>query len=213
MSVKKFVQTMPTRIVAVVWLGCAPMSAQVLVVDQASGTTDEVVVNATRLPDSQIAQSFTPSLSAVGFVQFQTSIFAISSGEVVIINLRQDAYNGPIISSTDPVILLNKATEINTFYYPANIPVSPGQRYYFEPVLLSAGPLDVAYKFPSSYPGGEAWNNGVPSGEASDYWFREGIVVPEPVGVWLLLLGGGLFVWHRAGWRRARRGTVCVAGD
>jgi hypothetical protein len=168
-----------------------------LVVDQASGALDEVVTTGTRLPDNQIAQSFTPSLSAVGYVQLQTSIFASSSGETLIINLRQGAYNGPIVSSTTPVFLINKITQVNTFYYPDNISVTPGQFYFFEPVLLSAGSLDIGYKFPSSYAGGEAWNNGLPSGDTSDYWFREGIVVPEPSTGLLLLLGACLFVLVR----------------
>jgi PEP-CTERM motif len=175
-----------------------------LVVDQASGTNDEIVLNGTQLPDNQIAQSFTPSLSAVGFVQFSVVVPANPGNDAVtfMVNLRQVAYNGPIISSTDPVVLVNHSIQIGTFYFPDNIPVTPGQLYFFEPVLLSAGFLDVGYKFPSSYPGGEAWNNGFPSGNASDYWFREGVVVPEPGTVWLVLVGGGALLWR---WRIGRK--------
>ncbi len=172
--------------------------AQGLLVDQASGTLDEVVTVTTQIPDNQIAQSFTPSLSAVGFVQFSEVVPAFPGNNAVTftVNLREGAYNGPILSSTTPVVLVNHFTQIGTFFYPANIPVTPGQLYFFEPVLQSAGFLDVGYKFPSSYPAGEAWNNGLPSGDASDYWFREGIVVPEPVTIWLLLLGSGVFIWR-----------------
>jgi hypothetical protein len=167
---------------------------QGFIVDQASGTADEIVTVATVIPDNQIAQSFTPLIPAVGLVQLQTSIFASSSGETLIINLRQGAYNGPIVSSTDPVFLINKITQVNTFYYPDNISVTPGQLYFFEPVLLSAGSLDIGYKFPSSYPGGEAWSNGGIAG--GDYWFREGVIVPEPGSVWLLLFGSAVFIWR-----------------
>src|SRR5213082_2715714 len=86
------------------WLAQTPLCAQGFLVDRASGTLDEVVTGTTRLSDDQIAQSFTPSLSAVGFVQFSDVISAASSGETLVINLRQGAYNGPIISSTDPVV-------------------------------------------------------------------------------------------------------------
>ncbi|PYJ96451.1 MAG: hypothetical protein DME23_20650 [Verrucomicrobia bacterium] len=54
--------------------------AQGLLVDQASGTTGEFIQNFTQIPDNQIAQSFTPSLSAVGFVQFQTFVFDDNNG-------------------------------------------------------------------------------------------------------------------------------------
>jgi hypothetical protein len=129
------------------------------VVDQASGTTDELIQVFTLIPDNQIAQSFTPSLSAVSFVQLQ----------------------------------------IGTFYYPENVAVTSGQLYFFEPVLLSPGSLDIGYKNPSSYLGGDAWNNGLQ--DTGDYWFREGIVVPEPGTVW--------FAWasaasSSAGCRRER---------
>src|SRR6266700_2461990 len=173
---KSLKQVGPT--VLILWLTTADALGQgFLVVDQSSGTTDEVVTVATVIPDNQIAQSFSPLIADVGFVQLQTSIFAISSGETLVINLRQGAYNGPLVSSTDPVFLINKITQVITFYFPANIPVTPNQLYFFEPVVLSAGSLDIGYKFPSSYPGGEAWNNGLPSGDTADYWFREGVVV------------------------------------
>src|SRR6266496_4374712 len=94
-----------------------------LVVDQASGTADEVIQVSTGIPDNQIAQSFTPLIPAVGFVQLQTGIFAISSGETLVINLRQGAYNGAIIGSTTPEFLVNKFIEVNTFYFPGEVAV------------------------------------------------------------------------------------------
>jgi hypothetical protein len=185
-------------------LGCVlnptPMLGQgTLLVDQASGTLDELIQVFTLIPDNQIAQSFTPSLSAVGFVQLQTVTFQDNNGAGVVfaVNLRQGTYNGPIVSSTDPVVLIRGPIQVGTFSYPDNIPVTPGQRYVFEPVLLSAGSLDIGYKNPSSYLGGDAWNNGLQ--DTGDYWFREGIVVPEPGPVWLFLLGGVLLFYRRTG--------------
>src|SRR5437764_4139070 len=174
MTLRKFEQAGLT--VLILCLAGVNLFAQGLLVDQASGTTGEFIQNFTQIPDNQIAQSFTPSLSAVGFVQFQTYVFDDNNGAGVVfaVNLREGGYNGPIIGSSTPVVMVNKlVTQIGTFYYPDNIPVTAGQRYFFEPVLLSLGSMDFGYKFPSSYPGGEAWNNGVPSGETADYWFRE----------------------------------------
>src|SRR5438874_1133118 len=82
---------------------------QGLIVDQASGTIDEVLTIGTQIPPNQIAQSFTPSLSAVGFIQFSEFVPGNPGNDDVTfaVNLRADAYNGPILSSTDPVILAN----------------------------------------------------------------------------------------------------------
>ena len=165
---------------------------QGLLVDQASGTTADALSQYTRLPDNQIAQSFTPSFSAVGFVQFSELLPAGVGGNNQVtfaVNLRSGAYNGPIISSTDPVILVNHFGQFGTFYFPSNVPVTPGQLYFFEPVLLSTGSLDIGDKVPSNYAGGDEWNNGVPSGGVADYWFREGVVVPEPSVIALFGLG------------------------
>jgi len=175
----------------------AELFAQGLLVDQASGTIDEIVTVATPLPDNQIAQSFTPLIPAVSFVQFSQNLPAFPGNDQVafMVNLRPGAYNGPIISSTDPVVLVNHLTQICTFYFPANIQVSPGQLYFFEPVLQSAGFLDIGTKSPSGYLGGALWSNALMDPQA-DLWFREGIVVPEPGSFWLLLFGSGVFIWR-----------------
>src|SRR5713101_7123974 len=123
---KRFKQVGPN--VLILWLTTADAFGQgFLVVDQASGTPDELIQVTTRLPDNQIAQSFTPSLSAVGFVQFSQYVPAFPGNDAVtfVVHLRTGAYNGPILSSTDPVVLVNHLTQIGTFYYPDNIPVTP----------------------------------------------------------------------------------------
>jgi len=201
---KEFVPRTMAGLVAVAWLSNVQLDAQFLIVDQASGGANEFISQATQIPDNQIAQSFTPSLSAVGFVQFSEYVLALpGNGQATfMVNLRAGAYNGPILGSTDPVILMNHSTEIGTFYYPANISVNPGQLYFFEPVILCRGVVEIGLKPSSSYAGGEPWINGGPSGPG-DFWFREGIVVSEPRAVWFALPGIGALVCHR-GWRRKR---------
>lgn len=170
-----------------------------LLVDQASGTLDEFLSAYTGIPNNQIAQSFTPGLSAVGFVQF--SIFTVNdnngAGVVFAVNLRQGSYNGPVVSSTTPVVIVRGPIQTGTFYFPDNISVTAGQSYFFETVLLSAGNLAIGYKSTSTYLGGELWSNGSADPQV-DLWFREGIVaVPEPGVVGLLVLGIGALFWQR----------------
>src|SRR5438094_6420513 len=178
-------------------LSAMKTQTQGLLVDQASGTIGENIQNSVILPVTPTVQSFTPSLPGIGYIQLATFINAAGGGVTVIINLRQDAYNGPIVSSTTPIVVVNGITQIGTFYFPANIPIIPNQVYYFEPVVLSGGTWFVGYKGPSTYDRGDLFSNGVPSGGAVDLWFQEGIVVPEPRGVWLLLFGGSVLFWCR----------------
>jgi hypothetical protein len=178
------------------WLVFRQATGQVLVVDQASGDLTEPIVNAYVIPQNDLAQSFTPSLNAVGFVQLR-SLNATPSGSSVtlVVNLREGAFNGPVVSSTDPVAIVG-SVGLGTFYFPDNVPVTPGQLYFFQPVLQSLGSLSVGFKDPSPYLGGDLWGNGVPS-PTGDLWFREGIVVPEPGALVLLLLGSGAFLRFR----------------
>src|SRR5438094_5890589 len=202
-----FVQRILAGLVAVVWLSGGQLSAQVLVVDQASGDTNELIQVFTQIPDNRIAQSFTPSLSAVGFVQFSEFVPGMPGNDQVtfMVNLRAGAYDGPILGSTEPVVLFRGPIQIGTFYYPANIPVMPGQLYFFEPVLLSPGSMDIGDKATSTYSGGEPWVNGGPSGPG-DFWFREGIVVPEPCPVCFTLLGIAVLICHQ---RTCRKRDLC----
>ena len=183
------------------WLAIANGSGQGLLVDQASGTLAESIVNGSVIPQNDLAQSFTPSLSAVGFVQLRT-LTTLPSGSTVtlVVNLRDGAYNGPIISSTTSVDIVGFA-DVGTFYFPDNISVTPGQLYFFQPVLQSNGNLGIGTKSPSPYTNGDLWTNGLRDPNA-DLWFREGVVVPEPRAVLLFVLGSSLlFLRWRVGTR------------
>ena len=83
-----------------------------------------------------------------------------------------------------------------TFLFATPITLTPGVPYYFEPLELpntgvppNNGPWNAAGG-QYNYPGGSGYLNG--DQEAWDYWFREGIVVPEPSSVALLALGGAV---------------------
>ncbi len=68
---------------------------------------------------------------------------------------------------------------------------------YFNSLKLLAqtnsyGTFVAAY----NYSGGTAFVDGL-AVPTKDFWFREGIVVPEPCSPALLLLGGGFLLWAR----------------
>jgi hypothetical protein len=82
------------------------------------------------------------------------------------------------------------------FFFSAPVPVVPGTTYFLQPVVQSGDAwttsLDINYK----YPGGTIFFSGI-ADSSFDMWFREGIIVPEPSFVALLLLGAGVLFWRR----------------
>src|SRR5438094_1709123 len=128
------------------WLAIGNGSGQGLLVDQASGTLAESIVNGSVIPQNDLAQSFTPSLSAVGFVQLRT-LTTLPSGSTVtlVVNLRDGAYNGPIISSTTAVDIVGFA-DIGTFYFPRSEERRVGKVYLFRSLLQSFESLVICYE-------------------------------------------------------------------
>jgi len=146
-------------------------------------------------------QSFTPSLSGIGFVRLnlfdQTRNNGI--GAVVYVNLRSDSITGPIVDSTAPVALpdnfgLPLNTGFVTFFFPAEVPLQLGVKYYLQPVVQS-GDLWGIFGGSFGYTGGELYANG--TAFTSDYWFREGIIVPEPSTFAFLLVAVGIIAYAR----------------
>src|ERR1043166_7493331 len=95
----------------------------VLVVDQASGDLTEPVVNGSRIPENGVAQSFTPSLSAVGFVQLRPLVTLPGGSTVdVVVHLRGGSFDGPILGTTTRSTIVGSAP-LETLYFPAHIPL------------------------------------------------------------------------------------------
>ena len=165
------------------------------------------------IQDSQpMGQSFTPSLSAIGFVQlkFFDGIPANGVGTSVYVNLWSGSIStGTLLGSTAPVAMPDGGLNFNitNFFFPTPISLTPGTTYYLQPVTetgdadaweVIAGGIDQGTGY--NYPGGVAIFNGTES--TKDLWFREGIDVPEPSAAMLGLLGGGVFLYAR----RKRKG-------
>lgn len=147
---------------------------------------------------SPYGQSFTPSLSAIGFARLNLNDNNPNNGlgAALCLNLRSNSINGSILAVTPLVVLTNGFTGPVNFLFSDEVPLAPSATYVFEVVLQSGSDFWNADAGEYNYPGGIVFANGTPS-DGSDMWFREGIVVPEPSSVSLVLIGGGLVAWYR----------------
>ena len=152
-------------------------------------------------PGTGTGQSFTPSLSSVGFIRLMLDDAdpTDGAGATVYINLRSGSILGPIIGTTASVRMLNTFSGPATFLFASPVPLAPATTYYFEAVEQTGGSWDM-YGVGSTYAGGSGFSAGVPT--AGNLWFREGTIVPEPSSAALLLLGGAALASLRRGSRK-----------
>ena len=157
-----------------------------------AGTTIQII-------PAPYGQSFTPSLSAIDFVRLNLNDPNPTNGigATLFLNLRTGSINGSIAASTAVVILSDGFSGVADFIFSNSVPLTSGQVYYFQPVVQSGDQWN-ALVFSSDlslYAGGTAFANGVAS--PNDFWFREGVIVPEPSSIWVAVLGGFLLLYRR----------------
>jgi hypothetical protein len=135
-----------------------------------------------------VGQSFVPSLSSVGFIQFELFDGNPNNGlgATLYVNIRSNSITGPLISSTSPVYMPETPSGggVTNFFFPTPVAVSPGTTYFFEIVVQSGDIWRV--NSAGSYPSGTAYYQGTPFPFV--LWFREGVVVPEPSTMALILV-------------------------
>lgn len=173
-----------------------------LIYDQQSATNPIAGGGAPIQVDQPMGQSFTPTLSSVGFVQLEFLDYPTNGlGTTVFVNLWSGSIsNGTLLSSTAPVFIPDGAFDLTTnFTFSTPAMVTPGITYYFQPFIQSGdAELDVVGAIVFNYAGGTFYANGSPNPNGIDLWFREGIIaVPEPASSVLVLLGSGIFLYAR----------------
>jgi hypothetical protein len=146
-----------------------------------------------------VGQSFTPSLSTVGFIRLfiYNGLLLDTSPADIAVSLRSSSITGPLLGVSATVLIpggsLFGGPVDFVFSNPVN--VTPSETYYFQPVVLNNNNLGLSRSLLYNYPNGTAFLKGS-ADSASDLWFREGIIVPEP-SVATLLFGTGVWLIGR----------------
>ena len=154
-----------------------------------------------------IGQSFTPTLYSVGFIRLAVGDGDSGNGlgATMDVLLRSDSITGPIIGTSESVTMPDGYGNFTDFFFSTPVTVTPGVTYYFQPEVESGDTWAIGWVYSFLYPGGTGYYYGQ-ANPYYDLWFREGIVVPEPSSVILLLLGGGAVALVRCG-KTKPRGT------
>jgi hypothetical protein len=152
-----------------------------------------------------LGQSFTPSLSSVGFIQ--VDLFdgnpGNNLGATVAVNLMSGSITGTILGTSTVTLPDGFNGDVGAnpppfgpiFYFATPVAVTPGTTYYFDINVLS-GDTWLVGTGPGGYAGGMGFSKGV-GGSGFNLGFEEGNVVPEPSVAWLALAGGGTFLCFR----------------
>jgi len=171
-----------------------------LIFDQQSSVVEDVFQNGTGVTIQQFTQygqSFTPSLSAIDFVRLNLNDRNPNNslGASLYINLRANTFSGPVVATTTSIALPDTFSGVVSFQFTNPQSLTPGSIYFLEPIVQTGDAWNIlAGEY--LYAGGSVYWNGLPS-TASDFWFREGIIVPEPSAIVLLLFGGGTLLCYR----------------
>ena len=134
-------------------------------------------------------QEFTPSLSALDSVVLSVGRFATTSpGGTLAVSIRQGGIDGPVIGTSDSVSLPAFFRGDVLFRFPEQVALVPRSPYALQPISVAGNNqwlLDTDTG--GSYTGGRLFFDG--SFLAQDLLFMEGVGIPEPASIALLVLG------------------------
>jgi hypothetical protein len=178
----------------VLWTERLALSQGTFIYDQQSSVEGSYKEGLAYIQQSQpMGQSFTPSLSAVGFVRLymNNGLSGNTSAATVYVNLRTNSTSGPILAQSLPVTIPGGSLFVSTvdFVFANGVTVSPNATYFFQPVVQDNDNIGVSMG-QYGYLGGDVIIRGA-ANTSLDFWFREGLyIVPEPSAAALLGLSG-----------------------
>src|ERR1051325_10003086 len=193
------IRNLISRVLAITFWPFVMAAQGTMVYDQQSSDESNPGASFNTIQNVQpTGQSFTPSLNGIGFVRFNLFDRGPNNGigATLFVNLRSDSITGPIIDSTAPVTLVDSTGSFTfiDFFFSNNVPIQPGTKYFLQPVVQS-GDLWGIVGANFNYAGGELYANG--TAFSSDYWFREGVIVPEPSLTALVFVTASVFIWRK----------------
>jgi hypothetical protein len=202
-------KTLPVLIFLISAAGVTTLSAQGYMYDQQSATESSSGGLSIAIQSNQpLGQSFTPSLNGVGFIRLSMGDTAINgTGARVHVNLIANSITGTVLASSAPVTMSDGYVGYTDFVFPSTVPVVPGVKYYFQPIV-ETGDLWTTTIYNWLYSGGTAIVKGTPD-QFDNLWFREGVIVPEPSTIALLVFGTGVLLYPRR--RRNQTGNSSVS--
>lgn len=153
-------------------------------------------------------QGFTPTLSSIDFIRVQLAGPFYSGPDALAYLTLMTSLNGPAIATTATSALPPGSAGPTTFVFPSSVSLTPGSEYFFQ-YWITAPHIWTIGTGSYNYTGGDSYWGGLVLAGGMQYWFREGIIVPEPSSAALLLLGGAAFVCLR---RPKSRSTPDRAG-
>ncbi len=173
-----------------------------VVVDQ----SQELITSNWAIPFySPMGQSFVPTLTGFDFVELMMGDATTAPEDgAAYVRIRRDWINGPVIGASEVVPLEDCFALPNPpgcgiagggdvevhFAFSEQVALIPGETYVLEVVAAGGffGVGNVSIALNDFYPQGTMFSQGSPVA-FRDMWFREGMIVPEPGTLSLMLLG------------------------
>lgn len=189
-----------------------------LIVDQGTGALTtlfrDYVVTAQAQFSRPLGQEFRPQQTGLDTVELDLTSAVSGQSAMAYVNVRQGAIDGQVagtsglteipassVSGPEPPPL-----QVISFRFPGVVPLAPGDTYVIELVptngrigILLWGGDNLGDPYPDgrAIAGGVPWDAAATGLGAADFWFREGLSIPDPARTFageaivaLFLLGG-----------------------
>jgi len=196
-------------LVAVAALTLAARSQDYFLIDQQSADESSPTESGSPLGlGTRMLQSFTPAFSSIDFVRLKLATAVGGPGLPAYVDVRLwSAWpSGRQLAMTELETIPDGFDGYVVFRFQTPVPLTPGTTYFIN--ANRQGEQEVFWASDSrlGYPGGMGYSGGTARPQW-DFWFQEGIVVPEPTTTALLFVGLGALGAARWFRRKGQRGA------